>query len=201
MGRRAEQGRTEQRRAELIEVTAREIARVGLERVTLRDIARAGGWTTGIVSHYFVDKRELMIATFRSRADRARERIDAAVSAGVAALPAIVEAALPLDAERVASWKVWLAFWGVAIGDDELSAIQLERHRTFKAAIEAAFRAEQDAGRFGGADAGREALRLVAVLDGIALQAIFEPERWPAEEQLAMVGAHLAQLEPAPSDA
>ena len=201
MGRRAEQGRTEQRRAELIEVTAREIARVGLERVTLRDIARAGGWTTGIVSHYFVDKRELMIATFRSRADRARERIDAAVSAGAAALPAIVEAALPLDAERVASWKVWLAFWGVAIGDEELSAIQLERHRTFAAAIEKAFRAEQDAGRFGGADAGREALRLVAVLDGIALQAIFEPERWPAEEQLAMVCAHLAQLEPAPSDA
>ena len=104
MGRRAEQGRTEQRRAELIEVTAREIARVGLERVTLRDIARAGGWTTGIVSHYFVDKRELMIATFRSRADRARERIDAAVSAGAPALPAIVEAALPLDAEGVASW-------------------------------------------------------------------------------------------------
>ena len=73
--------------------------------MTLRDIARAGGWTTGIVSHYFVDKRELMIATFRSRADRARERIDAAVSAGAAALPAIVEAALPLDAERAASWR------------------------------------------------------------------------------------------------
>jgi len=200
VGRRAEQGRTEQRRAELIEVTAREIARVGLERVTLRDIARAGGWTTGIVSHYFVDKRELMIATFRSRADRARERIDAAVSAGAAALPAIVEAALPLDAERTASWKVWLAFWGVAVGDEELSAIQRERHRTFAAAIEAALRAEQDAGRFGGTDAGREALRLVAVLDGIALQAIFEPDRWPAEEQLAMVRAHLAPLELARSD-
>jgi len=200
VGRRAEQGRTEQRRAELIEVTAREIARVGLERVTLRDIARAGGWTTGIVSHYFVDKRELMIATFRSRADRARERIDAAVSAGAAALPAIVEAALPLDAERAASWKVWLAFWGVAVGDEELSAIQRERHRTFAAAIEAALRAEQDAGRFGGTDAGREALRLVAVLDGIALQAIFEPDRWPAEEQLAMVRAHLAPLELARSD-
>jgi AcrR family transcriptional regulator len=200
VGRRAEQGRTEQRRAELIEVTAREIARVGLERVTLRDIARAGGWTTGIVSHYFVDKRELMIATFRSRADRARERIDAAVSAGAAALPAIVEAALPLDAERAASWKVWLAFWGVAVGDEELSAIQRERHRTFAAAIEAALRAEQDASRFGGTDAGREALRLVAVLDGIALQAIFEPDRWPAEEQLAMVRAHLAPLELARSD-
>lgn len=201
MARRAEQGRTERRRAELIEVTAREIARVGLERVTLRDIARAGGWTTGIVSHYFVDKRELMIATFRSRADLARARIDDAVSEGAAALPAIVEAALPLDAERAASWKVWLAFWGVAIGDKELSAIQMERHRTFAAAIEAALRAEQEAGRLGGADAEREALRLVALLDGIALQAIFEPDRWPADEQLTMVRAHLAQLELAPSGA
>ena len=48
---------------------------------------------------------------------------------------------------------------------------------------------------------GAEALRLVAILDGIALQAIFEPDRWPAEEQLAMVRADLAQLELAPSEA
>ena len=83
MARRAEQGRTEQRRAELIEVTAREIARVGLERVTLRDIARAGGWTTGIVSHHFVDELEQSSgggyapesrACVKKQAGRARER-------------------------------------------------------------------------------------------------------------------------------
>ena len=32
------------------------IVRQGLEATTLRDIAREGGFTTGVVSHYFPDK-------------------------------------------------------------------------------------------------------------------------------------------------
>ena len=61
----------EQRRAQLTEVTAHEIVRVGLEGVRLRDVARAAGWTTGAVSHYFPDKRTLLLATFRSRTELA----------------------------------------------------------------------------------------------------------------------------------
>ena len=138
---------SEQRRAELTRVTAGEIARVGLDGVTLREIARAGGWTTGIVSHYFVDKRDLLLATFRSRADAARDRIDVSLAAGASMLDAIVDSALPLDEEGALNWKVWLAFWGAAVGDPELSAAQQDRHRSFHRAIAQALAAEQAAGR------------------------------------------------------
>ena len=195
MGRRAEQGRTEQRRAELIEVTAREIARVGLERVTLRDIARAGGWTTGIVSHYFVDKRELMIATFRSRADRAR-------SGSTPPPPARRVAGhrggrVPLDAER-AQLEGVLAFGrrhrrrGAERHPARTAPDVRGRHRGSPPG-------EQDAGRFGGVTPGA-ALRSSRSWTASPSRPS-RAERWPAEEQLAMVRAHLAQLDLAPSDA
>ena len=186
---------SEQRRAELTRVTAGEIARVGLDGVTLREIARAGGWTTGIVSHYFVDKRDLLLATFRSRADAARDRIDVSLAGGASMLDAIVDSALPLDEEGALNWKVWLAFWGAAVGDPELSAAQQDRHRSFHRAIAQALAAEQAAGRLRQElDVDHEARRLVAVLDGIAVQAVFEPQCWPAAVQRRVVAEHVATL-------
>jgi len=190
----------DQRRAELTAITAREIARVGLERVTLRDIARVGGWSTGIVSHYFADKRELLLATFRSRADLAARRAAEGIAAGASALQAFVEAVLPTDDERMLNWQVWLAFWGAAVGDGALTAAQRERYALFHASLEAALQAELSAGRVrADLDLGYEARRLVTVLDGIAVQAVFEADRFPPAEQRRVVADHLATLAPPPA--
>ena len=187
----------EQRRAELVDMTAREIARVGLERVTLRDVARVGGWTTGIVSHYFADKLDLLLATFRSRADIAAARAGRLVAAGATPLQAFVDAVLPLDDERLLNWQVWLAFWGAAVGDEALSAAQRDRHGRFHADLVRALTVERAGGRLRpGLDLRHEALRLITVLDGIAVQVVFEPERWPARKQRRMVDEHLASLRP-----
>lgn len=187
----------EQRRTELVELTAREIARVGLERVTLRDVARLGGWSTGIVSHYFVDKRHLLLATFRSRADIAGRHARDLVAAGHGPLDAFVEAVLPLDGERLLNWQVWLAFWGAAVGDPDLTGAQRERHATFQAELARALAAERTAGRLrADLDLDHEALRLITVLDGIAVQVVFEPERWPAAAQRRIAHEHLATLRP-----
>ena len=187
----------EQRRAELVELTAGEIAKGGLEQLTLRGLARAGGWTTGVVTHYFVDKRDLLVATFRSRADAARRRVEVEIATGATQLEAIVESALPVDEERLANWKVWLAFWGAAIGDDELSAVQRERHRSFVDSVERALENERTRGRFrDDLDIAREARRIVALLDGVAVQATIQPHAWPPAEQRRILDDHVAMLRP-----
>ncbi len=185
----------DQRRAELTVITAREIARVGLDRVTLRDIARAGGWSTGIVSHYFVDKRALLTATFRSRAAIAGRTAAALIEAGATPLGSFVEAVLPLDDERLLNWQVWLAFWGTAVGDPELSEAQRQRHDHFQHDLERALRVEQEHGRLApGRDLAHEARRLITVLDGVAVQVVFEPRAWPPAEQRRIVDEHLRGL-------
>jgi TetR/AcrR family transcriptional regulator, transcriptional repressor of bet genes len=187
----------EQRRYELIDLTAREIARSGLERVTLREVARAGGWSTGIVSHYFSDKRDLLLATFRSRAEHAGRLAHLLQEQGAAPLDAFIDAVLPLDDDRLLNWQVWLAFWGSAIGDPELSAAQQERHDSFQLNLVEALATESAAGRLrDDVDLEHEALRLIMVLDGIAMQVVFSPDRWPEAAQRRMVQEHLAGLRP-----
>ncbi len=187
----------EQRRRELVDLTAQQIALVGLDRVTLREIARAGGWSTGIVSHYFSDKKELLLATFRSRAELAGRHAHTLVENGRAPLEAFLEAVLPLDEERLLNWQVWLAFWGSAVGDQELSAAQQDRHDSFQRDLVAALEVERDHGRLrAGLDLEHESLRLIMVVDGIALQVVFAPERWPDQAQRRMVTEHLEGLRP-----
>ena len=184
-----------ERRNELTDVTARQIAAVGIERLRLRDVAKLGGWTTGTVSHYFADKRQLLLATFRAQTNTARQRLVDAMADGADQLDAIVESTLPLDEARMLTWQVWLAFWGAAVGDPELCEEQRRRYQEFRDACEAAVRIRQE-GRLVGAtvDPGHEARRLVALIDGIAVQAIFAPEVWPPEEQRRLIAHHLAEL-------
>ena len=56
----------EQRRAELTDATARLIAKSGIGAATMRDVAAEAGWTTGALTHYFTDKRDLLLHTFRA---------------------------------------------------------------------------------------------------------------------------------------
>jgi AcrR family transcriptional regulator len=187
------------RRAELINITAQEISRVGLDGATLRHVARAAQSTTGTVNHYFVDKRDLLTATYQSLADGSRERIAGHVSDGMPLLNAVIDAILPLDDQRLATWRVWLAFWGAAIGDEELSLAQQARYETFRAIVVDGLVAEDAAGRLiAGLDLDYEGRRLVAVLDGIAMQVIFHPTLWPPELQWSVVDDHMAQLRAKP---
>lgn len=185
----------DERRAALIDATSREIAARGLANVTLRSIARVNGWSTGIVTHYFTDKHELLMATFNERADRSRRNIEAATAAGVPLLDAAIEAALPLDEERMIDWRVYLAYMGAAVGERELRRLHRERQRRFAVTIADGIAEGVAARRFRrDLDAGEEAERLLALVNGMASQAVLDPDRWPADAQRRVVDAHLRTL-------
>ena len=185
----------EQRRAQLTRAVAVQIARAGMDGVTLREVARTAGWTTGAVAHYFTDKRELLLATYQSRADLIRDDVAASVASGLTALEALIEHSLPLDEERHTNWQVFLAFTGAAIGDPELTSAHQVRSRSFHASVGEALRSEVDGGRLpAGLDLAHEARRLVALLNGVAVQAVFDPSTWTAAEQRRVVAEHLSTL-------
>src|SRR3954464_14500290 len=106
-----------QRRAELTEATARLIARSGIEAATMREIAAEAGWTTGALTHYFADKRELLLATFEaSLAARRSRRAELNDASAGARLRASLEGALPIDEDRRRHWLVTLAACSHATG-------------------------------------------------------------------------------------
>ena len=177
------------RRREIVEATIRLISRGGLEAATMRDIAAEAGWTTGVVNHYFADKRELLRSTLtHSIRRRLASRGDAADRPPADRLRDELAAALPLDDEGRMHWLVTAAFLSHAAGDAELAGVQRDAYRAFRANV-AALVLERDGGDLPAATERAE--RLIASIDGVALQAMFDPESWPPARQLALLDAAL----------
>jgi AcrR family transcriptional regulator len=92
--------------------------------VTVRDVANAADCSTAIVSHYFHNKKELLVLTYRGSIDRATVRADEAMGPDGADLRGFLAQIMPLDEERLIEWKIWVAFWARAVSDPEIAAMQ-----------------------------------------------------------------------------
>src|SRR6185295_5353442 len=99
-----------------------------------------------------------------------------------AALRAALAAALPMDEDTRRHWMVTVAFCAEAAGDAELAATQRDAYRDYRARVtrlvERCIDATAD-------DDLRIAEQLIAAVDGVALQALFDPESWSPARQLA----------------
>lgn len=182
----------EQRRSELTDAAARVIARSGIEAATMRQVAAEAGWTTGALTHYFTDKRTLLLATFEaSLANRRSRRPSSAAATAMARLRASIEGALPLDDGRRRHWLVTLTCCTQATHDEVLAAAQRDAYREFRDHVTMLI---GDAGLAQGRAARALAERLIATADGIAIQALFDPASWPAQRQRTTLDETLVPL-------
>jgi AcrR family transcriptional regulator len=183
----------DQRRLELAAAAARVIARAGVDAASMREIAAEAGWTTGTLVHYFANKHELLDFTLRASIERrSAQRSQRADLSPAEALRATLVGALPTDDETRVHWIVTVALAGAAASDDSLAATQREAYRDYRRYLIELLLAMPDV-----VDARVEAERLIGVVDGIALQALFDPDSWPADRQLAALEAGLAAAVPA----
>jgi AcrR family transcriptional regulator len=172
----------EKRRGDLAAAAARLIARSGIGAATLRDVAAEAGWTTGALTHYFADKHELLMYTFQVSLDHRRSfRPPVDGRDPRLALRTSLEGALPLDADRRRHWMVTIALAAQAAGDPTMAAVQRDAYREhcrYVTELVTECRPEQPG------SARRLAERLVTIVDGIAFQAVLDPESWPPARQL-----------------
>lgn len=95
---------------------------------------------------------------------------------------------------------VWLSFWGVAWTSAALSAEHQDHYEVWRGSIHNALR---DAARLGqtrpGLDLPEATDRLVALVDGLGLQAMYEPRRLTPARVMAIIDAQLADFAAGPS--
>ena len=199
----------DQRRGELAGAAARVIARGGIDSASLREVAAEAGWTTGALVHYFANKRELLAFTLRASLDSRRSRHDDRASMSPdAALRATLCEALPTTPEITLHWIVTLAFAAQASADPELAGIQRDAYLAFRRSVahliergghrcrthdRNASRSDVGHERDPGDAIEREAERLIGLVDGIALQALFDPVLWTERRQIAALDAGISR--------
>ncbi len=105
------------RRQQLIEATARCLARDGLAGTSVRHVAAEAGVSPGLVRHHFEGMQDLVAETYRATGKQIAAILDEALAAAgpsaEARLHAFIETSFKpplLDADLLA---VWLAFWSL----------------------------------------------------------------------------------------
>jgi AcrR family transcriptional regulator len=184
------------RRREVADAVIRRIQRDGVEAVTIRHVAAESGWAPGVLAHYFADKDALLLAAFRRVADTVMDRTARQRVGGPprSLLRWFCRNTLPLDAGRQAEMRVWFAFLGPALARPSLAQAQREVYEQWRAVLAGILRQCIANGELADLDADAEAAALVAFIDGLALQAIFDPEHFPPARQAALLDERLATV-------
>jgi TetR/AcrR family transcriptional repressor of bet genes len=175
-------GSPEERKQTIARATCRAIIELGLHRMNLRDIARTLGTTTGPLQHYFRSKEELLLYTKNLLID---ELLNNAREAGLRLrggerLRVVCENLLPFTESARTAWLVLTAFNGRAIGDEQLTAIQISRYAKCRRFFEQEIEVAKDEGVLRrSVDTVLEAIALASFVDGLAVQLLFAPPEMP----------------------
>jgi AcrR family transcriptional regulator len=105
------------RREEIARLAVRVIQREGAEGASVRRIATAGGFSIGVLSHYFKDKDELIAFAFQWVAREWFTEVDAALAATAPGLPRL-RAALEFMVLRHRFIRLWLSLWAAPCTTD-----------------------------------------------------------------------------------
>ncbi|GLW69557.1 TetR family transcriptional regulator [Kitasatospora phosalacinea] len=193
-------GDHEARRRDVSEAVGRVLADRGFGGLTLRAVAAELGASTGLLTHYFPNKRALVAHALevldRQAVGRRRPATEAVGAArGLPALRAALLDVLPLDAAAAADNRIWIGSWDAALGDAELTAGHAERYRRARRRMAELCAQAQELGEL---PAARPAADLAAQAQsfvlGLVVQALFAPGEFPPERQRALLDGFLADL-------
>ena len=187
------------RRREVVSAAWQVIVREGLDRTSLRAIAQEMNATTGVVTHYFRNKQDLILFALHQVTERLQVLMAEAIAntSGTERLVAILSSFLPLDRDRQEILQVWIAFLGYAVGRSELMA----EHQRSAASLRKLLIQELQALHAKGAihpdlNLESEANVLLALGNGLSLDTFIQGQPLTPEQQEAAIRRYVQTLEP-----
>jgi AcrR family transcriptional regulator len=166
-------------RRELLAITAGKlVAEQGVAKATIRGVARAADVSTGTVSHYYRDSRELLFAAyqqaFKTSGDRFVDKLNANTSFD--GLLKAIAGALPSSPVALSEWKVRMAFWGISDYAEEILAFEQVASEQFRKLIIKRLKTLEDKGAIQLATSTAHAARTIeGLLAGTAIQSLLSP--------------------------
>jgi AcrR family transcriptional regulator len=154
--------------------------------------------STGVITHYFTTKRELVNFALellgKSVADRPRQ----AEVAGLPALRAAVLGMLPLTPDSATANRIWISSWDVVLSDPSLTAGYAQLYAESRARLEDKIRGAQKLGLLAHSEPAQLAAEIHAVALGLIVQAVLDPGQFPPERLVSMTDTYLTSLERRP---
>jgi AcrR family transcriptional regulator len=181
----------EERRREIAEVAMELIARDGLEATTLNHIAREMGASIRVITHYFADKDTLLLWVYRIMAEEGQAYLAEVLARDPTDLAGALTAMCGSDEATLKRWRVYVAFWDKAIRSPRFAAEQRFWIEQTLATVE-----EVVVARTGRTASVRPlAMELIALVYGMSVQRMLDPDSWTAEAISAVIRQRVREVE------
>ncbi|MEU2084648.1 TetR/AcrR family transcriptional regulator [Streptomyces albus] len=162
---------------QIVRETVRLIAEHGFHAVRVADIAAACDTSTAAIHYHFPGRAELLEAAVRwcmdedtaSRADRIAE---AGAKDAAAELRELLALQTPRTEQQRRQWLVWLDMWAEAARSTAIGRLHVDYYRQWRTTVAEVIRRGIAQGVFREVDAEFCALRLTALIDGLASQVL-----------------------------
>lgn len=192
----------DERRSEIVRALWRVIARSGMDAASVRTVAAEAGWSLGAIRYYFKTQDELIRFAAEAMLTAAEQRVYLLLDArdpGPARCRELLEQLLPLDPDRTAEVRVWLAMVVRASVDPVLDDLRLlawqgERELCRLVVREIRGLPPRPRGSRLSSHEERLAAELQTVVDGLSLQAATVPEQVAATQARTALRRHLDRL-------
>ncbi|MFJ4713428.1 TetR/AcrR family transcriptional regulator [Streptomyces sp. NPDC088785] len=160
-----------ERREELLRAAIEQIEARGVAAVRISDVASALGVSNALVLYHFSTKEKLVSAAFTHAAEDDLARLRKLLGRRTTALKRL-RAAVRWYAPtgQAKGWRLWIEGWAVALREPALREVTGDLDRRWKAALAEVVAEGVAAGEFSCPDPMAAALRLTALLDGLAVQ-------------------------------
>ncbi|MER6036776.1 MULTISPECIES: TetR/AcrR family transcriptional regulator [unclassified Streptomyces] len=169
-----------ERREEMLRAAIGQIEARGVAAVRIADVASALGVSNALVLYHFSTKEKLVAAAFAYAAEDDLARLRALLARRTSALRRL-RAAVRWYAPtgQAKGWRLWIEGWAVSLREPALRAVTRDLDQRWKAAIAEVIVEGVAAGEFTCPDPAGTALRLTALLDGLAVQLTSYPGSVP----------------------
>lgn len=162
----------EERRQEILEVTCEVVIERGFAGTRISDVAKRLEVSSSLIHYHFDSKEQLLAEAFAHYARKDLAEMEAEVRSApsaIARLEATIENYVPEGSDDV-EWMLWIDGWGEALRNPMMRKISQELDEQSAELLERVISGGVESGEFTCADPRAAAMRLTALVDGLAVQ-------------------------------
>jgi len=182
------------RRRDVSGAVWRVLAVHGFGGLTLRAVAAEMGATTGLLTHYFPNKKDLIAYALTVLDEHRAAKPRSSAPEGLAALRAAMLDILPTTPQAAADNRIWVSSWDAALADPDLAAGHADRYGRSRERIRHHVEAAQRLGELPPSNPDDVAAAVQSFALGLIVQALFSAEDFPPQRQVRLLDGFVAAL-------
>ena len=169
------------RKSQIVQATVECISKHGYHNFSMQDVAKTAGVSKGIIHYYFLNKDELMMSVLQKVANDIEtllaEEMDA-ISDPKRKLEVFVQGCFDVVRSTREYYQVNMDFWTQINQKEAVREVLSKHYNNFRQTAESVIEQGIDAGVFKATNPSDYASYIIALVDGLSLQWLFDEERF-----------------------